>query len=475
MPLASAAFFVLNEGMQISFHGAAGDVTGSCHLLHVGGQQILIDCGMFQGSRRLHEENAEPFGFDPAQINLLLLTHAHLDHCGRIPLLVKQGFRGRILTTAGTVDLAKLVLQDGAGLGEEEARQHHTTPLYDAGDVRTALAQFEGAMAQGTAREVAPGVRATFHKAGHILGSAWILLELSEGSERRRVIFSGDLGNRNKPILNPPDPALPADVLVMESTYGDRNHRSQAESIAEFRAAVQATVRQGGNVVIPTFALERAQDLLYYLRQMVEDHSLAADTPVFLDSPMAISATEVFRRHPEYFNPEMKALLAAGRDPFGLPKLQFTRTTDASKAIAKVRGAVILAGSGMATGGRILHHLAHNLGDARNHIIFVGYAAHGTPARQVIDGAQEIKIYGEPISVRAQVTTIGGFSAHADHDDLLRWAQAGGQPGKVLLVHGEPEAAGVLARDLEARGISTGIPQLGDRFDLGTVRTAVSG
>ncbi|TAN20515.1 MAG: MBL fold metallo-hydrolase [Acidobacteria bacterium] len=452
--------------MQISFHGAASDVTGSCHLLHVGKQQILIDCGMFQGSRKLHEENGEPFGFDPAKINLLLLTHAHLDHCGRIPILVKQGFRGRILTTAGTVDLAKLVLQDAAGLQEEEMRRYHFPALFGAADVQTALGQFEGAMAHGAAREVAPGVRATFYKAGHILGSAWILLELEEGSERRRVIFSGDLGNRNKPILNPPDPALPADVVVMESTYGDRNHRSQAESIAEFRAAVQATVSEGGNVVIPTFALERAQDLLYYLRQMVEDHALPADTPVFLDSPMAISATEVFRRHPEYFNPEMKALLAAGTDPFALPRLQFTRTTDASKAIAKARGAVIMAGSGMATGGRILHHLANNLGDARNHIIFVGYASHGTPARQVIDGAREIRIYGEPVAVRAKVTTIGGFSAHADHDDLLAWAQAGGKPGKVLLVHGEPKAAAVLAHDIEARGISTAIPKLGDRFDL---------
>ncbi|MGH9474913.1 MAG: MBL fold metallo-hydrolase RNA specificity domain-containing protein [Terriglobales bacterium] len=458
--------------MHISFHGAAGDVTGSCHLLHIGGQQILIDCGMFQGSRRLHEENAEPFGFDPRQVSLLLLTHAHLDHCGRIPLLVKQGFRGPILTSPATVDLARLVLQDAAGLGQEEARRHHLPPLYDAGDVAAALQLMQSTMAYGAPREVAPGVRATFHDAGHILGSAWILLELEENGLRRRAVFSGDLGNRNKPILHPPEPAPPADVLVMESTYGDRNHRSQAESVAEFRTALQATLPQGGNVVIPTFALERAQDLLYYLRSMVAENTLPPSTPVFLDSPMAISATEVFEHHPEDFNAEMKALLAAGTDPFQLPKLQFTRTAESSMAIAKARGAIIMAGSGMATGGRILHHLHHNLADASNRIVFVGYAAQGTPARQIIDGAREVKIYGESVPVRAQVTTIGGFSAHADHDDLLAWALASGKPAKVLLVHGEPAAASVLAHDLEAHGLATGIPRLGDKFDLGSASAA---
>ncbi|MGH9466799.1 MAG: MBL fold metallo-hydrolase [Terriglobales bacterium] len=452
--------------MEIEFHGAAGDVTGSCHLVRVGGANILVDCGMFQGSRKLHEENADPFGFDPAKIDLLLLTHAHLDHCGRIPLLVKQGFAGRILTHPATVDLAKLVLQDAAGLQEEEARRHQVEALYDATEVQRALARFEGAMTYGAAREVAAGVRATFHDAGHILGSASILLELSESGQQRRVVFSGDLGNRDKPILNPHEAPPAAGVLVMESTYGDRNHRSQAASIEEFRKAVTETVARGGNVVIPTFALERAQDLLYYLREMIRDGVLAAQTPVFLDSPMAISATEIFKRHPECFNAEMKALLAGGTDPFALPALQFTRTGPASIAIQKAHGAVIMAGSGMATGGRILHHLAHNLGDARNHIVFVGYAANGTPARQIIDGAKEVKIYGEPVSVRAQVTTIGGFSAHADHDDLLAWAQAGGRPEQVLLVHGEASAAQVLAKDLNAAGVRTSVPQMGDTFDL---------
>ncbi|MGH9488465.1 MAG: MBL fold metallo-hydrolase RNA specificity domain-containing protein [Terriglobales bacterium] len=452
--------------MHISFHGAAGDVTGSCHLLHIGNQQILIDCGLFQGSRRLHEENSEPFGFDPAQIDLLLLTHAHLDHCGRIPLLVKQGFRGRILTTPATLDLAKLVLHDAAALQGEEARRHHVRPLYDAGDVQQALERMEGGIAYGAAREVAAGVRATFHDAGHILGSAWILLELEEGGQRRRVVFSGDLGNRNKPILNPPEPAPPADVLVMESTYGDRNHRSQAESVAEFRSALETTLPGGGNVVIPTFALERAQDLLYYLRAMAAEGKLPAATPVFLDSPMAISATEIFRRHPECFNAEMKALLASGTDPFALPKLAFTRTAESSQAIGSARGAIIMAGSGMATGGRILHHLQNNLASSANRIVFVGYAAQGTPARQIIDGAKEVKLYGETIAVRAQVSTIGGFSAHADHDDLLAWALASGKPAQVLLVHGEPQAAQVLAQALADHGLSAAIPRLGDKFEL---------
>lgn len=450
--------------MDLSFHGAAGDVTGSCHLLHVAGRRILIDCGMFQGSRRLSEENAGDFGFDPASVDLLLLTHAHLDHCGRIPLLVKRGFRGRIMTTAATQDLAKLVLLDAAGLQEEE---HHHHPgeangngaLYDTDDVLKAMAQFTGRMQYGVEVELALGIRATFQDAGHILGSASILLELQEGGASRRIVFSGDLGNRDKPILNPPTPAPRADDIVMEATYGDRNHKSQADSIAEFREAVRTTLARGGNVVVPTFALERAQDLLYYLREMIEQKLLAPDTPVFLDSPMAISATEIFRRHPECFNAATAELLGDHHDPFALPRLSFTRDRQASRAIAGVRGAIIMAGSGMATGGRILFHFINNLPDERNSIVFVGYASTGTPARHIIDGARQVRLHGEFVPVRAQIHTIGGFSAHADHDDLLRWVAAG-QPERVFLVHGELATSQALARELNTRGIRAEVPLL---------------
>lgn len=460
--------------MRISFHGAAGDVTGSCHLLEVGKQRILIDCGLFQGSKRLREENSEPFGFDPASVDVMLLTHAHLDHCGRIPLLVKQGFRGRILTTAATVELARLVVHDAAHLQEEEAQREGTAPLFDRNDAEQSLGRLQGVMDYGTPREVAPGVRATFGDAGHILGSAWIRLEVSEGAQTRTVVFSGDLGNPGNPLLRDPQKLSPTDTLVMESTYGDRNHRSRADTLAEFRLAVTGTLAGGGNVIIPTFALERAQDLLFYLRQFMQEGSVPNTTPVFLDSPMAISATEIFRRHPECFDPEVKQRLLAGDDPFALPKLKFTQTADASKAIAAARGAIIMAGSGMATGGRVLHHLKNNLASAANRVILVGYAAAGTPARALAEGAKQINVYGEPVPVEATVSTIGGFSAHAGHDDLLAWAQTG-QPRQVLLVHGEASAAAVLARDLGKQGLAAHVPQLGETWDVTAARVTSAG
>jgi metallo-beta-lactamase family protein len=460
--------------MQISFHGAAGDVTGSCHLLEVGKQRILIDCGLFQGSKRLREENSEPFGFDPASVDVMLLTHAHLDHCGRIPLLVKQGFKGRILTTAATVDLAKLVLLDAAHLQEEEAERYGVAALFGTQDAEQALPRLQGVMAYGTPREIAPGVRATFGDAGHILGSAWILLEVEEGGTTRNIVFSGDLGNPGNPILRDPQKLAAVDTLVMESTYGDRNHRSRTETLAEFRLAISQTLSGGGNVVIPTFALERAQDLLFYLRQFMQEGSVPNSTPVFLDSPMAISATEIFRRHPECFDPDVKQKLLAGDDPFALPRLQFTQTSEASRAIAAAHGAIIMAGSGMATGGRVLHHLKNNLDGAANRVILVGYAAAGTPARALADGVKELNVYGNTVKVQAQVSTIGGFSAHAGHDDLIAWAESG-KPRQVLLVHGEAAAAAVLARDLEKQGLAAHVPHLGETWDLAAARTTATG
>lgn len=375
------------------------------------------------------------------------------------------------------MELAKLVLLDAAAIQAEDVRHyHHNGPpppvVYDADDVQHALQRFEGRMEYGVALELAPGIRANFHNAGHILGSAWILLELDEAGAKRRVVFSGDLGNRERPLLSPPDGAPIADVIVMESTYGDRNHRSQAESLAEFRDTVKTTIARGGNVVIPTFALERAQALLFYLRDMVEQHLIPEKTPVYLDSPMAISATEIFRHHPECFNPDVAAMLAAGHDPFTLPGLQFTRDQQASIAINSVRGAVIMAGSGMAAGGRILHHLRHNLAGGSNTVLFVGYAATGTVARQIIDGAKHVHLFGENIPVRAEVRTIGGFSAHAGHDDLLAWAQASGKPGHIYLVHGEGPAAATLARDFAAAGVSASAAAMDQSVDLAAAETA---
>ncbi|HLW03453.1 MAG TPA: MBL fold metallo-hydrolase [Ktedonobacterales bacterium] len=448
--------------MKLSFHGAAGGVTGSCHLLEVGGKQILIDCGMFQGSHELDEENADHFGFEPRDIDILLLTHAHLDHCGRIPLLVKHGFRGEIVTTDATRELTRLVLMDAASLQVEDAKRkakHHQrkgavppAPLYDVPDVLESLERFGRTVRYDAPIDLAGGVRATFGNAGHILGSAWVLLEVEDQGTRKRLLFSGDMGNREKPILNPPTPAPPADYVIMESTYGDRAHKSLGESVEELKEAILDTLERGGNVVIPTFALERAQDLLYFLRELEEKKELPRFLSVFLDSPMAISATEVFRRHPEYFNPETSHLFHDGKDPFTVPGLHFTRDTAESKSINHIRGgAVIMAGSGMATGGRVLHHLRWNLWRKESSAVFVGYASEGTLARRIIDGQKVVHIYGEEVRVAARVYTIGGFSAHADQQELLDWHRSSGSPAITFLVHGEAAGRAALAKALGGR------------------------
>ena len=444
--------------VKLSFHGADRGVTGSCHLLQCGGKKILIDCGMFQGGKELAEENARPFGFNPADIDYLLLTHAHLDHCGRIPLLVKRGFRGEIITTSASVELARLVMLDAAGLQEEEARyqarkaRRHgkslkaSEPLYTVLDALNCLDYFGRKVSLGQSLDLAPGIRVTFFNAGHILGSASILLELEEKGKKRRVVFSGDLGYGGRAILRDPEPPPAADVVVMESTYGNRLHKQLQPSIEELYAAINETMERGGNVIIPTFALERAQEILYYLRQGVEEGRINRYTTVFLDSPMAISATEIFERHPECYDADTLKISHDGDNPFSLPGLHFTRETAESMAINQIdRGAVIMAGSGMCTGGRVRHHLKHNLWRAECSVIFVGYAARGTLARRIIDGADKVRIFGEEIPVRAKIHTIGGFSAHTDQAGLLAWHRHAADPEITYLVHGEEESMNALA------------------------------
>lgn len=435
--------------MKLSFHGADRDVTGSCHLVECGGRRILIDCGLYQGGRELSEENAEPFGFDPAEIDWVLLTHAHLDHCGRLPLLDKQRFRGEIVTTAASRELARLVLLDAGHLQEEDARLDARkaarggaaaadAPLFTELDALNSLDHFGRTATYGQPMDLAPGIRAMFVDAGHILGSASVRLELEEGGERRTVLFSGDLGNSGRPLLRDPAPRPAADVVVMETTYGDRAHRPIAASVDELYTAITDTFKRGGNVIIPTFALERAQEILFFLRAGVDAGRLPRSTPVFLDSPMAISATAVFQRHPECYDEETAALFREGRDPFRLPGVHFTRETQESMAINRVEGgAVIMAGSGMCTGGRVRHHFKHNLWHPEASVIFVGYAAKGTLARTIIDGAPHVRLFGEEIPVRAHVHTINGFSAHADQAELLAWHRQGGAPARTFLVHGE--------------------------------------
>jgi len=465
--------------MKISFHGADQGVTGSCHLLECAGKRILIDCGMYQGGRELAEENADPFGFEPESIDHLLLTHAHLDHCGRIPLLVKRGFKGEIITTPASIELARLVMLDAAGLQEEEARyqkrkaKRHAgksrldvEPLYTTLDTLNSLEYFGRHASYDLPLEITPGIRATFIDAGHILGSASILLELEEDGRKHRILFSGDLGNSgHRAILRSPTTPPKVNTVVMETTYGDRLHKQLEPSIQELYDTVNATIGRGGNVIIPTFALERAQELLYYLREGTENGKIQHYINVFLDSPMAISATEIFRRHPECYDIQTLEIFQNGNDPFNLPGLHFTRETAESMAINNIEGgAIVMAGSGMCTGGRIRHHLKHSIWDKRNSIVFVGYAARGTLARRIIDGAEKVRIFGEEFSVNADIYTIGGFSAHADQAELLTWHKETGTPTTTYLIHGEEKSMQTFATLLKQTKVI--MPALGDSFNL---------
>lgn len=462
--------------MHIAFHGAAGNVTGSCFLIECRGKRVLIDCGLYQGKRELEEDNRNDFGFDPAAIDYLLLTHAHLDHCGRIPLLSKWGFRGKIITTSATRELARLVMLDAARIQEEEARYRNykaskkknqgepIEPLYDTLDALNCLDAFSGTVDFSKAIDLCPGIRASFFNAGHILGSAGILLELEDTGRRRRVLFSGDIGYDDRALL--PDPAPPphADAVIMETTYGNREHKRLGPSLDELYRAINTTVARRGNVLIPSFALERAQELLYYLREGIEKGLLDRNLPVYLDSPMAISATQIFRRHRECFDEETWKVISSGRDPFALPGLHMVRDTAESMALKQARGVVIIAGSGMCTGGRIRHHLRHNLWRPESSVIFVGYAADGTLGRRIINGNDEVRIFQEDVEVNAEVYTIGGFSAHADQQELLNWHARTGNPEQTFLVHGEEvarQAFAALLTDTEIR-----LPTLHQRFTL---------
>jgi metallo-beta-lactamase family protein len=458
-----------------SCHGAARQVTGSCHLVTCNDRRVLIDCGMFQGSEEAQRANTEPFGFDPAGIDALLLTHAHLDHCGRIPLLVRRGFRGRIITTAATRELARVVLLDSAGIQEEDARRAQRNnrrgevlapPLYTMDDALHALDFFAADVGYDETTQVTDGITAHFLDAGHILGSASILLQLDDGMQQRGILFSGDLGNPGRPILRDPTAAPAADYVVMESTYGDRPHRSVPDSVDELYQAIRDTVTRRGNVVIPTFALERTQEILYYLHRGIGDGFIPQHVRVFLDSPMAISATEIFRRHPECFDQRFRDELQHG-DPFAMPGLHFTRETAESMAINSIDGgAIILAGSGMCNGGRVRHHLKHNLWRERSSVVFVGYAAEGTLARRIVDGAASVLVFNEELPVRAQVWTINGFSAHADQPSLLAWL--GDAPRrKVFLVHGEYDRGMRVMHDaLIGRGFASQLPGLHEPIKL---------
>lgn len=442
--------------MRVTPFGAAGMVTGSCLLVETPHARLLVDCGLFQGGADEAEMNRRPLPFDPRDIDAVVVTHAHLDHVGRLPLLIRGGYRGPIFATNATKHLARLILLDSAHLMAEEAagdrrrarRAGRIAPdaLYDADDVFDTMEHFRVVETDRGSFEAARGVDVDFHRAGHVLGSVFVTIRDREAGTS--ILASGDLGNAGREVMPDPDPAVAADVLFVESTYGDRDHKSMAETRAEFTAAIVDTLKRGGNVLIPAFALERAQDILYELHEL-DRRDILPRCNVFLDSPLAISITEVFRRHAEELDGDLARLLRGGEDPFKIRGLVESRTPDQSRAInQKGGGSIIIAGSGMANGGRIIHHLRHNLWHPDAAVIFTGFQSRGTLGRRLIDREPSVRIFGEEIAVRARVYTIGGFSAHAGRSQLLDWVLRA-SPRRVVTYHGEPEAQDALATALE--------------------------
>lgn len=452
--------------MEILSAGAARTVTGSCHHVTLDDARVVLDCGLFQGGAALQRRNHQPFPFDPAAVDAVVVSHGHLDHVGRLPLLLEHGYEGPIFATAATRQIAEVILRDAAKLQQEDYQRtlrrarragreaDVEEPLYDEHDVERTLARFRP-IAVDRPTEVAPKVRALLRPAGHVLGSATI--ELEDGGAR--LTFSGDLGNRESALQAPAELPRGSDVVLIETTYADRNHRSRAATEAEFADVLGSSLARGGNVLIPTFALERSQAVLYEIRRLMERGAIPA-VPVFLDSPMATRLTRFYENADGGFRDEVMAVMAEGRDPFAPETLTFTVEPEASKAINGVEGgAIILAGSGMMTGGRILHHLKHNLWREEASLVVVGYQASGTLGRALVSGAQRVHIFGEEVRVRARVHTINGFSAHADHDDLCTWLDATGD-AEVFLVHGEPEVMDGFAVELRGRGRTVTAPEL---------------
>jgi len=466
------------ESPNVKLHilGAARQVTGAMFLLETGQHRLLLDCGLIQGSPAEEARNRNPFPFDPATVDAVVLSHAHLDHSGRLPVLVRAGFRGPIHTQAASADLAAILLKDAAMLAERDAFQENrkrerkgqkpVEALTTRREAEAVLKRFQP-HDYATPADILPGVRLTLHDAGHILGSAIVELQLQEGATSRRMVFSGDLGHRNAPILRDPEKLRSADLVLMESTYGDRLHRRWPDTVREMGEIFEEATRGGGNILIPTFAIGRAQELLYLFQQNVRDWGLER-WAIFLDSPMAIEATEVYARHWRLHDEEAARRRKRNGNIFILPNLRFTRTAPQSMAINRIRsGAVILAGSGMCNGGRIRHHLKHNLWREQCHIVFTGFQARGTLGRRLVDGAGHVRLWGEEIRVAAKIHTIGGLSAHADQAGLLSWYRGFGKARPAIaLVHGEPAPMEHLAQKLKALHAPVIVPSAGTIIDL---------
>ncbi len=451
--------------MKITFHGAAQTVTGSQHLIEINGHRILLDCGLYQGKRKDAFERNRHLPFDPASVDVLILSHAHIDHSGNIPGLVRNGFKGDIVCTSATRDLSATMLMDSAHIQEKDVEfvnrrreregKNLFEPLYVQADVIEAMKLFTG-IAYHRPRQIVPGVTLTLVDAGHMLGSASVVLDIEDKTAGRdlRLVFSGDIGRVGIPIIRDPEPVADgADILLMESTYGGRFHEPYEDSEKALERIIRETYKRGGMVIIPAFAVGRTQQLVYSLHKLFNKRDIP-QMPIYVDSPLATNVTEVFRMHPEVYDAEIRQFLQNDADgnPFGFDNLHYTRSVDESKELNFLREpAIIISASGMMEAGRILHHLRNRIDDPANTILIAGWQAPDTLGRQIMDGKPVVKIFGEERQVRAHVETQLGFSGHADHNELLAWAGAmQKRPSRTFLVHGEPEASAALAKSLQS-------------------------
>jgi metallo-beta-lactamase family protein len=468
--------------MDIQFCGAARTVTGTQHLLDINGSRILLDCGLFQGKRARSYEVNKNLPFDPASIDLMILSHAHIDHSGNIPNLVKKGFKGDIICTYATRDLCTILLKDSAKIQEQDIAYLNKKrknkdlppiePLYTTEDAVACLKYFL-ALGYGRTREIAPGITLTLCDAGHILGSAFVVLDIEDAGngKPRRLVFSGDIGRRGRPILKDPEILDRADILLIESTYGNRIHEKTEESMLKLKTVVNNTIERGGKVVVPSFAVGRTQELVYGLHQLIHEKQIPDSLPVYVDSPLAVDATAIYRLHPEAYDEQTERFMLedANKDPFGFDMMRYTRGVEQSKELNNLKGpAVIISASGMAENGRILHHLIHTIEDPRNTILFVGWQAPDTLGRKIVEKHPVVKIFGEEYKLRAQVAKLNGLSAHADKNEMLEWLSHFKQrPAHTFVVHGEEEVSLAFARTLEEHGFSgVEVPSLGQRVSV---------
>ncbi len=465
--------------IKLNFFGAAKNVTGSCYFVEVNGVRLLVDCGLYQ-ERDLKPRNWADFPVPPSTIDVVLLTHAHLDHCGRLPKLVKEGFKGKIFATSATVEIANIIMLDSAHIQEEDIKhklkRHERSgkkspfpyePLYTTEDAEKTNTFFHKT---GYDEPVAigEGITAEFREAGHVFGSSMIRLRVEQGGETRTILFSGDVGRWDLPIMRDPSQFEQADYVLIESTYGDRLHGEVASIPGELERIINETHKAGGNIIIPSFSLERTQELLYHLNNLLKEDRIP-QLAAFVDSPMAIKITEVFKKHPELFDEETMALLNAGDHPCDFPGLTMSRSVDQSKAIADQGGtSIIIAGSGMCTGGRVKHHLKANIARPESTILFVGYQAFGTLGRHILEKPETIRIFGEEHELRARVEKISGFSAHADKEELVRWISSlKTPPRKVFVTHGEEKAAMAFQKFLsEKTGWNCVVPEYEQEVQL---------